>query len=60
MAYDEARSDLFTDQVGRFRRWMAARGYRDLPFYMTEVGVLMPPSLGIFAGGRQPVYARGV
>ena len=46
MAYDEARSDLFTDQVGRFRRWMAARGYRDLPFYMTEVGVLMPPSLG--------------
>ncbi len=43
---DAARIDLFEDQVVRFRRWMAERGYRNRPFYITEFGVLMPPSLG--------------
>jgi hypothetical protein len=43
---DAARIDLFIDQVVRFRRWMAANGYRSRPFYVTEFGVLMPPSLG--------------
>lgn len=47
MGYDDAaRMDLFVAQIVRFRRWMAARGYRDLPFYVTEAGVLLPPSLG--------------
>ncbi len=43
---DAARIDLFEEQVVRFRRWMAERGYRSRPFYITEFGVLMPPSLG--------------
>ncbi len=44
--HDGARLDLFEAQIERFRRWMADRGYRDLPFYVTEFGVLLPPSVG--------------
>ena len=32
--------DLFKEQIERFRRWMAARGYRDYPLYVSEYGVL--------------------
>ncbi len=32
--------DLFQEQIERFRRWMAARGYRDFPLYVSEYGVL--------------------
>jgi hypothetical protein len=43
---DTARLDLFTAQIERFRQWMAARGYRDRPLYVTEFGVLLPSSYG--------------
>jgi hypothetical protein len=43
---DTARVDLFTAQIERFRYWMAAHGYRDRPLYVTEFGVLLPPSYG--------------
>jgi hypothetical protein len=40
------RIDLFFAHIERFRRWMAERGYRDRPLYVTEFGVLMPPNYG--------------
>jgi len=43
---DNARIDLFVPRIPAFRRWMAARGYRDRPLYLTEFGVLMPPHYG--------------
>lgn len=47
---DNARLDLFTEGIRRFRTWMAANGYRQTPLYVTEYGVLMPPSYGFPAG----------
>jgi hypothetical protein len=43
---DTARIDLFTAQIERFRRWMAANGYRNRPLYVTEYGVLLPAGYG--------------
>ena len=43
---DNARLDLFTAGIQRFRTWMAANGYRNAPLYVTEYGVLMPPVFG--------------
>ena len=43
---DNDRIDLFKEQVIRFRQWMADRGYRDTPAFLSEFGILMPP--GIF------------
>lgn len=43
---DNARVDLFTEGIWRFRRWMAQNGYRQTPLYVTEYGVLMPPEYG--------------
>jgi hypothetical protein len=40
------RIDLFVANVVRFRRWMAENGYRDRPLYITEMGILVPPSYG--------------
>lgn len=40
---DTDRLDIFTERIVRFRQWMAARGYKGLPLYLTEYGVLMPP-----------------
>ncbi len=34
--------DLFKSHVVNFRSWMKRHGYRDLPLYMSEYGVLMP------------------
>lgn len=39
---DTDRLDIFAERIVRFRQWMAARGYRGLPLYLTEYGVLMP------------------
>ena len=43
---DNARLDLFTQGIVRFRTWMASTGYRNTPLYVTEYGVLMPPVFG--------------
>ena len=43
---DHNRLDLFTQQITRFRQWMAQNGYRDVPLALTEYGILMPPDLG--------------
>ena len=43
---DHVRVDIFSQQIERFRGWMAANGYRHTPLYLTEYGVLMPASLG--------------
>ena len=34
--------ELFKEQIVRFRQWLADRGYRGAPVYLTEYGVLMP------------------
>jgi hypothetical protein len=39
---DNDRTDLFEQQVVRFRQWMADRGYRNTPAFLSEFGVLMP------------------
>lgn len=40
---DTDRIDIFVERIVRFRQWMADRGYKGLPVYLTEYGVLMPP-----------------
>lgn len=42
-----ADAEIFKQQVVAFRRWMAERGYRDTPAFLSEFGVLMPK--GIFS-----------
>lgn len=37
---------FFKEQIVRFRTWMADNGYRSLPLYVSEYGVLMPESYG--------------
>ena len=34
--------NLFKEQVRRFRQWMADRGYRNTPAFLSEFGILMP------------------
>jgi hypothetical protein len=47
---DNDRFDLFEERIYRFRTWLAHRGYRGIPLYLSEYGVLMwaeygfPPS----------------
>ena len=41
-AQDNDNFDIFKTQIERFRGWMAARGYRNYPLYLSEFGVLMP------------------
>lgn len=38
--------NLFAEQLIRFRAWMADRGYRNTPLYLTEYGVLLSPYHG--------------
>ena len=38
--------ELFKQQVIRFRQWMADRGYRNTPAFLSEFGVLIPKNLG--------------
>jgi hypothetical protein len=42
---DNDRVDLFKEQVIRFRQWMADRGYRNTPAFLSEFGILMPQGL---------------
>jgi hypothetical protein len=37
---------FFKEQVVRFRQWMADNGYRNLPLYVSEYGILMPEDRG--------------
>ena len=37
---------VLEEQVRRMRGWMAARGERDKPLYITEYGILMPAEAG--------------
>ena len=34
--------ELFKEQVIRFRQWLADRGYRNVPVFLSEYGILMP------------------
>jgi len=43
---DHDNMDIFRDQIVSFRRWMAARGYRDRPLAVSEYGILMPTDYG--------------
>jgi hypothetical protein len=43
---DNARIDIFRDQVWIFRRWMKDRGFRDKPLIVSEFSVLMPTEYG--------------
>lgn len=38
-------ADIFKQQVVAFRQWMADRGYRNTPVFLSEFGVLMPAGL---------------
>lgn len=49
MLYDIQDNDnieIFKQNVERFRRWMAERGYQDCPLIITEFGVQMWPDYG--------------
>ncbi len=37
---------LYIERIVRFRQWMKDRGYRQVPLYLTEYGILMPSQLG--------------
>lgn len=43
---DDDNLAIFKQQIVDFRRWMAARGYRDKELLVTEYGVLMPADYG--------------
>jgi hypothetical protein len=43
---DNDRFDLFTERIYRFRQWLADRGYRGVPIYLSEYGILMPADYG--------------
>jgi hypothetical protein len=43
---DNDNFEIFKERIVRFRQWMANRGYRGLPVYLTEYGVQMPADLG--------------
>lgn len=42
---DTGDFELFKEQVVRFRQWMADRGYRNTPAFLSEFGILMPDYL---------------
>lgn len=42
---DNDNIELFKQQVVAFRQWMAERGYRNTPVFLSEFGILMPQGL---------------
>ncbi|MBK8987161.1 MAG: hypothetical protein IPM39_13960 [Chloroflexi bacterium] len=61
---DTDRLDIFTQRITRFRQWMADRGYRGAPLYLTEYGVLMPPDFAdedgvFFTAARVNAFMNG-
>lgn len=60
MLYDIQDNDnieIFKQNIERFRRWMAERGYQDRPLIITEFGVQMPSDYG-FTPERVNAYMR--
>ena len=53
---DNDRIDLYIERIERFRQWMADRGYRGLPLYVSEFGVSMPDDFGFSPGTGEYVY----
>jgi len=43
---DNDNFEVFVERIVRFRQWMADRGYRGLPVYLSEYGVQMPADYG--------------
>ncbi|MGB1251731.1 MAG: hypothetical protein ACPG8W_14025 [Candidatus Promineifilaceae bacterium] len=54
---DHASLDLFIEQLGYFRQWMADNGYREKPLAVTEFGILLPADYG-FASETVADYMR--
>ena len=49
MVIEQSQHDdmaIFEEQVRRFRTWMAGNGYRSLPLYVSEYGILLPERNG--------------
>ncbi len=46
---DNDNFDMFKERIRRFRQWMADKGYRGYPLYLTEYGILMPEEYGFDA-----------
>jgi hypothetical protein len=46
---DNDNFNLFVERVVRFRQWMAQRGYRHTPLFLSEFGILMPADYGFDA-----------
>jgi hypothetical protein len=55
-----ANFSLFQQQIRSFRAWMSENGYRNVPLYITEHGVLMPDGYGYgpFSPGEVSEYMR--
>jgi len=49
---------LFTEQISQMRTWLAKRGYREKPLYLTEYGILLSPDHG-FDERRVEVFLLG-
>ena len=43
---DNADIGIFKQQIVQFRQWLADRGYRGAPVFLSEYGVLMPADYG--------------
>jgi hypothetical protein len=55
---DNDNLEIFKQNIERFRRWMADRGYQNRPLIITEFGVQMWPDLG-FPPERVNAYMNG-
>lgn len=55
---DNDNLEIFKQNIERFRRWMAERGYQDRPLIITEFGVQMWPDYG-FPPERVNAYMNG-
>lgn len=54
---DNDNIEIFKQNIERFRRWMAERGYQDRPLIITEFGVQMPSDYG-FTPERVNAYMK--
>ncbi len=54
---DSGNLDVFRSQIYDFRRWMALRGYGELPLIVSEYGVPMPEDYG-FPPERMAEFLR--
>lgn len=47
---DQDNMQIFTSRIRDFRQWMAEKGERDKPLYITEYGILFPEDIDPFFG----------